>query len=145
MFFSRRFKTFPGGPTFFPRKYFFLVGRAFNPYSFTDCYRFETITYKPDHKNKNLNKPLCLMTSLLFGVVIIYFRLWLSAFQNRGNFKTQLLLNERKHFSSVFEFGKIRLFNILPVLGSDDIWRHNYSLCIPKNAENLRKSSICHL
>ena len=133
------------GQLFFLVSTFFWWVEHLTPTLLLTAIVLKLVTYKPDHKNKNLNKPLCLMTSLLFGVVIIYFRLWLSAFQNRGNFKTQLLLNERKHFSSVFEFGKIRLFNILPVLGSDDIWRHNYSLCIPKNAENLRKSSICHL
>ena len=33
----------------------------------------------------------------------------------------KLLLNENKLFSSVFEIGKIILFNILPVLLPDDI------------------------
>ena len=59
-------------------------------------------------------------------------------FQKWALFKTHLPLKENKLFSSAFEFEMVILFNIFLVLGLNDIWRHNYSLYVAKNAENLR-------
>ena len=82
------------------------------------------------------------MTSLLVDAVITYFRFTCVYFPKKSSFKTQLLLNDKKLFSSVFEFGKIILFNIFPVLGSGDITNRHILL---KMLKILRKSSICHL